>query len=179
MAGYSAPAENLGLLERLIRTRADMAAELGAPSYAHYTLRDATLAGSPEAVQSFLLDLAAAIRPKVGTAAAISNFPWRSIPGLALKSRCGGQMPVCNWLHSSPALKLACTVPDNAACMLEHDLRGERVVTVGAGDRAAALAQGPPPRQGRGQRAPGGLGPALLHRARQSEGPNLATAGIV
>ena len=69
VAGFSAPAENLGLLERLIRTRADMAGALGAASYAQYALRDATLAGSPEAVQSFLLELAAAIRPKVGPAA--------------------------------------------------------------------------------------------------------------
>ncbi|CAL8472167.1 g11709 [Coccomyxa elongata] len=65
VAGYSSPRENLGLLEQLLETRQEMAALMGAPSYAHHNLRGATLAGSPEAVHSFLLDLAAAIHPKV------------------------------------------------------------------------------------------------------------------
>ncbi len=65
MAGYCSPPENLALLEQLLGARQEMAALVGARSYAHHNLRDATLAGSPEAVHSFLLDLAAAIQPKV------------------------------------------------------------------------------------------------------------------
>ncbi|KAK9905894.1 hypothetical protein WJX75_008266 [Coccomyxa subellipsoidea] len=65
VAGYSTPRENLALLEQLLGARQEMAALMCAPSYAHHNLRGATLAGSPEAVHSFLLDLAAAIRPKV------------------------------------------------------------------------------------------------------------------
>ena len=42
-----------------------MAQLMGAPSYAHYTLNSATLAGCPEAVEAFLLELLAAIQPKV------------------------------------------------------------------------------------------------------------------
>ncbi|EIE23493.1 zincin [Coccomyxa subellipsoidea C-169] len=65
VAGYCSPRENLALLEQLLGARQEMAALVGARSYAHHNLRDATLAGSPEAVHSFLLDLAAAIQPKV------------------------------------------------------------------------------------------------------------------
>ena len=65
MAGYSTPREHPARLEQLLGARQEMAALMCAPSYAHHNLRGATLAGSPEAVHSFLLDLAAAIRPKV------------------------------------------------------------------------------------------------------------------
>ena len=71
MAGYSAPRDNLALLERLIRTRAEMAELAGAPSYAHHVLEGATLAGCPAAVESFLLGLAAAIHPKVPATAMV------------------------------------------------------------------------------------------------------------
>ncbi len=74
VAGYSSPRENLGLLEQLLETRQEMAALMGAPSYAHHNLRNATLAGSPEAVHSFLLDLATAIRPKVCFTPVISGL---------------------------------------------------------------------------------------------------------
>lgn len=75
MAGYSAPRDNVALLERLFRTRAEMAELAGAPSYAHHVLEGATLAGSPGAVEDFLLGLAAAIRPKVPAAAMIVQGP--------------------------------------------------------------------------------------------------------
>ena len=42
-----------------------MAQLMGAPSFAHYTLNSTTLAGSPEAVESFLQELLIAIQPKV------------------------------------------------------------------------------------------------------------------
>ena len=64
-AGYSTPKDNVHLLEDLVGTRYEMAQLMGAPSYAHYTLKNATLAGCPEAVESFLLELLAAIQPKV------------------------------------------------------------------------------------------------------------------
>ena len=82
VAGYSAPAENLGLLDGLIRTRGEMAAAQGARSYAHLALHNATLAEAPEAVQSFLLGLAAAIRPRVGPG--LSNGVW---PRLCIEAR--------------------------------------------------------------------------------------------
>jgi Zn-dependent oligopeptidase len=65
--GYSAPKENLALLEQLVDVRREMTELMGAQSYAHYALGGgSTLAGSPEAVDSFLQGLAAAIRPKAG-----------------------------------------------------------------------------------------------------------------
>ena len=64
-AGYSTPKDNVHLLEELVGTRYEMAEVMGAPSYAHYTLNSATLAGCPEAVEDFLLELLAAIQPKV------------------------------------------------------------------------------------------------------------------
>ena len=64
-AGYSTPKDNVHLLDDLVGTRHEMAQLMGAPSYAHYTLKNATLAGCPEAVESFLLELLAAIQPKV------------------------------------------------------------------------------------------------------------------
>ena len=42
-----------------------MAQLMGAPSFADYTLNSTTLAGSPEAVESFLQELLIAIQPKV------------------------------------------------------------------------------------------------------------------
>lgn len=66
MTGYSTPLENVALLQRLVEVRQEMAELMGARSYAHYALGGgSTLAGSPEAVQSFLQELAAAIRPQV------------------------------------------------------------------------------------------------------------------
>lgn len=65
MAGYRTPKDNVHLLEDLFGTRREMAHLMGAPSYAHYTLENATLAGCPEAVESFLVELLAAIKPKV------------------------------------------------------------------------------------------------------------------
>lgn len=65
-AGYNTPKDNLRLLEELVATRHGMAELMGAPSFAHYTLNSATLAGSPEAVESFLQELLSAIQPKVG-----------------------------------------------------------------------------------------------------------------
>lgn len=64
-AGYDTPKDNLHLLEDLVGTRYEMAQLMDAPSYAHYKLNSATLAGSPEAVESFLQELLAAIQPKV------------------------------------------------------------------------------------------------------------------
>lgn len=64
-AGYNTPKDNLRLLEDLVGTRYEMAELMGALSFAHYTLSEATLAGSPEAVESFLQELLAAIQPKV------------------------------------------------------------------------------------------------------------------
>ena len=77
MAGYSTPKDNAHLLEDLLGTRREMAQLMGAPSYAHYTLKNATLAGCPEAVESFLLELLAAIKPKVtGRAAHLGQADW-------------------------------------------------------------------------------------------------------
>ena len=67
-AGYSTPKDNVHLLEDLVGTRYEMAQLMGAPSYAHYTLNSASLAGCPEAVESFLLELLTAIHPKVKVA---------------------------------------------------------------------------------------------------------------
>ena len=39
VAGYSAPKANVGVLEQLLGTRHEMAAMLGAPSWAHYQAR--------------------------------------------------------------------------------------------------------------------------------------------
>ncbi len=39
-AGYSAPRSNTGVLEQLLATRHDIAAMLGASSYAHYQARE-------------------------------------------------------------------------------------------------------------------------------------------
>lgn len=92
MAGYSTPRENLPLLEQLLGTRQEMAALMDAPSFAHYNLRGgATLAASPDAVHSFLLDLAAAIRPKarhssrlsMSSCSAVEQLGWRCQAGRA------------------------------------------------------------------------------------------------
>ena len=40
IAGYGAPRSNVGVLEQLLATRHDIAAMLGAPSYAHYQARN-------------------------------------------------------------------------------------------------------------------------------------------
>ena len=64
-AGYNTPKDNLHLLEHLIGARHEMAQLMGAPSFAHYPLNSTTLAGSPEAVESFLQELLIAIQPKV------------------------------------------------------------------------------------------------------------------
>ena len=64
-AGYNTPKDNLHLLEHLIGARHEMAQLMGAHSFAHYTLNSTTLAGSPEAVESFLQELLLAIQPKV------------------------------------------------------------------------------------------------------------------
>lgn len=101
VAGYSAPGDNVALLERLFSTRAEMAELAGAPSYAHHVLEGATLAGSPAAVEDFLLGLAAAIRPKV-LAAAILHMPQYSYAWMCLSWRIvtpslrGGSLELCN-----------------------------------------------------------------------------------
>lgn len=70
IAGYSGPAENLGLLDQLILVRREIAQLLGAPSFADYQLTSIpTLAATPAAVTTFLEDLAEAARPKVGQTA--------------------------------------------------------------------------------------------------------------
>jgi Zn-dependent oligopeptidase len=65
VAGYSSPASNRLLLAELITGRHELAQLLGAVSYAHYQADAATLAGSPEAVATFLQDLSAQLRPEV------------------------------------------------------------------------------------------------------------------
>ena len=46
IAGYGAPRSNTGVLEQLLATRHDIAAMLGASSYAHYQARIAMSNGS-------------------------------------------------------------------------------------------------------------------------------------
>ena len=75
-AGYSTPKDNVHLLEDLVGTRYEMAQLMGAPSYAHYTLKNTTLAGCPEGVESFLLELLAAIQPKVRVVLAHCQAQW-------------------------------------------------------------------------------------------------------
>ena len=106
IAGYGAPRSNTAVLEQLLATRHEIAAMLGAPSYAHYQARicaghfqhansscrhavlvppctsalknkslnscrlqvedEATVAGHPAAVRSFLLSLLDAVRTPAG-----------------------------------------------------------------------------------------------------------------
>eukprot|EP00741_Cyanophora_paradoxa_P008368 tig00001302_g8095.t1 len=61
--GYSSAGANLGVLERLMRARHELARLLGFPSYAHMAVSD-KLAGSPEALEAFLRGIAAEIGPK-------------------------------------------------------------------------------------------------------------------
>ena len=171
MAGYSAPAENLSLLDRLIRTRGEMADTQGAQSYAHLTLHNATLAETPEAVQSFLLELAAAIRPKV-------SFGVGYMPSYRIGPELCAYKPGLPVLHgpleavypSAGCFTPVVTCCERAACkqVVPHAITGGFASIKGGGrDRAAALVQGAPRGRGCSQRAPGCLGPPVLHRARQ------------
>ena len=54
--------ENLGRLEEIFRLRKELAGLYGLPSFAHYSLRR-KMAGSPEAVEKFLAEVKAAVRP--------------------------------------------------------------------------------------------------------------------
>ena len=97
MAGYSTPKDNVHLLEDLLGTRREMAQLMGAPSYAHYTLKNATLAGCPEAVESFLLELLAAIKPKVtGRAAHLGQAGWVDLQTVA-RCMCITRFVQCRW----------------------------------------------------------------------------------
>ncbi|KAK3257805.1 hypothetical protein CYMTET_33120, partial [Cymbomonas tetramitiformis] len=56
LAGFAAPAPNLGVLDDLLASRASLAAALGEPSHAHFATRR-LLAGSPVAATTFLEQL--------------------------------------------------------------------------------------------------------------------------
>ena len=58
-----AAGENVALLEEAIGLRDEIARALGYPSWAHYVM-EVRVAGSPEAVEEFLEDLEARVRPK-------------------------------------------------------------------------------------------------------------------
>lgn len=64
----SSPADNEALMGRLAQDRCSLAGILGVGSYAEYTLDASTLAGSPEAVASFLHNLNASLQPQVRSA---------------------------------------------------------------------------------------------------------------
>jgi mitochondrial intermediate peptidase len=59
----TSPRENLKILDELVNTRHEMAALMGFDSYAAYQLDNFSLAATPHAVEVFLDDLAAALKP--------------------------------------------------------------------------------------------------------------------
>jgi Zn-dependent oligopeptidase len=52
--GYSSPEANVGVVQKLLDTRQQIAELLGAPSYSHYQAGRDTLAQNPSAVTAFL-----------------------------------------------------------------------------------------------------------------------------
>ena len=59
------PEDNISAVEQLMSARDELAKLSGFRSFAHYTTADATLAGTPEAIHSFLDGLGSALGPQV------------------------------------------------------------------------------------------------------------------
>ncbi|KAK9839021.1 hypothetical protein WJX74_007941 [Apatococcus lobatus] len=62
-AFYHTPAQNVGMMHELMTERLRLAQLMGRRSFAHHVIGSHTLAGSPEAVQSFLDGLADQLKP--------------------------------------------------------------------------------------------------------------------
>lgn len=64
-AFYHTPAQNVSLMHQLMTERQHLAQLMGRRTFAHHVIGSHTLAGSPEAVQSFLDGLADQLKPLV------------------------------------------------------------------------------------------------------------------
>ncbi|KAF9602838.1 hypothetical protein IFM89_031698 [Coptis chinensis] len=62
--GNSSPHANLGILDKLIEARHELAQIMGCNSFADFSMHHRTLASSPEVVMSSLLELSNIVRPK-------------------------------------------------------------------------------------------------------------------
>ena len=69
------PKENRRLLDLLASDRQHLSSFFGTESYADYALDEATLAGRPQAVSSFLRNLSHALKPQVQICSQIGIVP--------------------------------------------------------------------------------------------------------
>ena len=66
IAGMQTPQENFAILLQLVSSRHELAATMGHPSFAHFTIGGTTLAATPGAVEAFLHNLSTTLESKVG-----------------------------------------------------------------------------------------------------------------
>lgn len=112
-AFYHTPAQNISLMHQLMAERQRLAQLMGRRTFTHHVIGSHTLAGSPEAVQSFLDGLADQLKPLVrphlpNASVSLACHAGDPMPGAQKPACCNDvSMPdsraICRCTFSSPA----------------------------------------------------------------------------